>query len=396
MGSSRGGSQSRDMFVRFLKAAASRVFSGRPGRLRSLDVRDVSWISHHACISPAALVMAMVYLERLAVLRPDYLQRTHPKQLFVTSALTASKFLYDDGEREQVFNDEWAASAGLSVTELNAAEIDFLSAMNWELFVSPDCFANMLSRVEAAAALAESSRRGWLTYADLLAVGGVSNLQFTLTLLRDALLKVVAVCSVAYLASVLTLMSSVLLVFHAPAPSSPPPPPPAVFVARPAAEAPRSPGALVGQLCAAAASSSLLLLAGLAPLTDQQPDDQQTAGGDADRPDGRQRLDHPDADGHDAERREPAGEVPIADDRWLMDGLNESWAGLRNPLPDRIPWKPNSADSSQRRALAPATIAHSRWVWNPRNETEPSRITCSWTGTAGWLGLGMGAVAVGS
>ena len=37
--------------------------------------------------------------------------------------------LYDDGEQEQVFNDEWAASADMTVDELNAAEIDFLTAM---------------------------------------------------------------------------------------------------------------------------------------------------------------------------------------------------------------------------------------------------------------------------
>ena len=37
--------------------------------------------------------------------------------------------LYDDGEQEQVFNDEWAASADMTVDELNAAEIDFLNAM---------------------------------------------------------------------------------------------------------------------------------------------------------------------------------------------------------------------------------------------------------------------------
>ena len=37
--------------------------------------------------------------------------------------------LYDDGEQEQVFNDEWAASAEMTVDELNAAEIDFLNAM---------------------------------------------------------------------------------------------------------------------------------------------------------------------------------------------------------------------------------------------------------------------------
>jgi hypothetical protein len=43
--------------------------------------------------------------------------------------MVASKFLHDDGEPDEVFNDEWAASAGLSVKDINHFERDFLQAI---------------------------------------------------------------------------------------------------------------------------------------------------------------------------------------------------------------------------------------------------------------------------
>lgn len=43
--------------------------------------------------------------------------------------MVASKFLHDDGEEDEVFNDEWANSAGLDVKEMNQLERDFLKAI---------------------------------------------------------------------------------------------------------------------------------------------------------------------------------------------------------------------------------------------------------------------------
>ena len=43
--------------------------------------------------------------------------------------MVASKFLHDDGEVDEVFNDEWAASAGLNVKDINNFERDFLQAI---------------------------------------------------------------------------------------------------------------------------------------------------------------------------------------------------------------------------------------------------------------------------
>lgn len=43
--------------------------------------------------------------------------------------MVSSKFLFDDGESDEVYIDEWAASGGVTVKELIAMERDFLKAI---------------------------------------------------------------------------------------------------------------------------------------------------------------------------------------------------------------------------------------------------------------------------
>lgn len=43
--------------------------------------------------------------------------------------MISSKFLYDDGENDEVFMDEWAKSGGITVKELVVLEKDFLNAI---------------------------------------------------------------------------------------------------------------------------------------------------------------------------------------------------------------------------------------------------------------------------
>lgn len=50
--------------------------------------------------------------------------------------MVASKFLYDDGVEDEVYNDAWAKAADLEVSALNREERRFLGAINWNLFVS--------------------------------------------------------------------------------------------------------------------------------------------------------------------------------------------------------------------------------------------------------------------
>lgn len=66
----------------------------------------------------------------------DYRERFLAKKItlqiiyfYCASQMVASKYLYDDGEEDEVFNDEWATSAALSLADLNQAEREFLTAI---------------------------------------------------------------------------------------------------------------------------------------------------------------------------------------------------------------------------------------------------------------------------
>lgn len=43
--------------------------------------------------------------------------------------MVASKYLYDEGEEEEVFNDEWGAAGKLDVKTVNSLEMSFLNAI---------------------------------------------------------------------------------------------------------------------------------------------------------------------------------------------------------------------------------------------------------------------------
>ena len=43
--------------------------------------------------------------------------------------MVASKYLYDEGEEEEVFNDEWGAAGKLDVKTVNTLEMNFLNAI---------------------------------------------------------------------------------------------------------------------------------------------------------------------------------------------------------------------------------------------------------------------------
>lgn len=43
--------------------------------------------------------------------------------------MVASKYLYDEGEEEEVFNDEWGAAGKLDVQTVNKLEMNFLNAI---------------------------------------------------------------------------------------------------------------------------------------------------------------------------------------------------------------------------------------------------------------------------
>ncbi|XP_071531199.1 uncharacterized protein [Panulirus ornatus] len=106
----------------------------RQDGLEKLDVRYASSVCYDACVTPCSLILALVYLDRLRSHNPEYLANTSPSQVFLVAMMVASKYLYDDGEEDEVFNDEWATSAAVSLTDLNQAEREFLVAIVSHVF----------------------------------------------------------------------------------------------------------------------------------------------------------------------------------------------------------------------------------------------------------------------
>lgn len=181
-------------------------------RLELLDMHYAASVSRRACITPCSMMMAMVYLDQLKNSNPEYLASVSPCDLFLVSMLTASKFLYDDGQEDEVFNSEWAASADMELRDLNRLERQFLDALDWNLFVRAGTFNHMLESVENRIAFLELSRRGWATYTDLWVLSNDAVLERCFLLLYDGVVKVVVVSAIAYVAATLTLFGSAMLV----------------------------------------------------------------------------------------------------------------------------------------------------------------------------------------
>ena len=74
--------------------------------------------------------------------------------------MVASKYLYDDGEVDEVFNDDWAEAGRVEVTEMNRLEIEFLCAVEWSLHVQRAEFEQMTQNLETAVALRRLNNSG--------------------------------------------------------------------------------------------------------------------------------------------------------------------------------------------------------------------------------------------
>lgn len=192
-----------------LVEVACRAYSRAAGGLSCLSKQDATSLTRSTRMSPAAVVMALVYLERLTAENSQYVDRTQPSHIFLASTLAAGKVLFDDGEEEHMCNDDWAHCTRLPVDDVNHLEAEFLSAIDWRVNVTDQCFADMLCRVEALAALSESSKRGWITYSEAVSMAARIDVSSLLTIFNGNVVKVICACSVAYMASFLTIAAAV-------------------------------------------------------------------------------------------------------------------------------------------------------------------------------------------
>ena len=168
-----------ELFERAIKNKVSFKDSTTGSISKGLEVLDLNYassLSEKACISPCSIVVALIYMERLKKKNPEYIKTTSPTDLFLISMLIASKYLFDDGEDEQVFNDEWAISASLELKRLNELEIDFLMAIDWDIHVKPFQFFDKLSLIETLVTWKQTSSRyrsglqSGYTYQELLSL----------------------------------------------------------------------------------------------------------------------------------------------------------------------------------------------------------------------------------
>merc|ERR1712106_636974 len=177
-------------------------------KLGRLDMTRAADITRHACAGPNSLVLALLYLDKLRKRNPDYLNTVSSADLFLVSLMVASKFLHDDGEEDEVFNDEWASSGGIDTKELNRLELSFLSALDWRIYVDNQEFEQAVEKVETDIAFKEVSKRGWASYTDLDILSMNTEIQNLWTIFFSYTVKMTAVCVTAYAAGLLSLLGT--------------------------------------------------------------------------------------------------------------------------------------------------------------------------------------------
>ncbi|XP_070570919.1 protein CNPPD1-like [Ptychodera flava] len=149
-----------DVAVEFFQNAS-------PLPCKKIDKKFATKVSRKSSVSPCAFMLSMMYIERMKYTNPDYLKKMSSADLFLVSMMLASKYLYDEGEEEELYNDEWADIAGVEVDDVNQMEMDFLAAMDWNLYVKPIDFFLFLHCIERRIAFQEGNKRGWFSYTDL-------------------------------------------------------------------------------------------------------------------------------------------------------------------------------------------------------------------------------------
>lgn len=180
--------------------------------LERLHYHDAAKISRNACVSPCSFVLAMLYLERLKKCNPEYLQKTAPHDLFLVSLMVSNKFLFDNGESDEVFMDEWAYSGGISVKEMISLEKEFLNAIDWEVYVSELAFWQKLNELETTLARKQGCTRGFFTYTELQSLSTIIDVQNII----QCITSVSIILAATYTVGLLTIVGSVFLASQIP------------------------------------------------------------------------------------------------------------------------------------------------------------------------------------
>lgn len=112
-------------------------------------------IYKYANCSPGCFVVAYIYIDRLIHRHPEFtVTSLNVHRLLVTSLLVAAKFLDD-----AYFNNAYYAKVGgVTTSEMNRLELEFLFRLDFKLHVTPSLFGNYCTHLERELALSEVQR----------------------------------------------------------------------------------------------------------------------------------------------------------------------------------------------------------------------------------------------
>ncbi|XP_075477920.1 cyclin-U4-1-like [Primulina tabacum] len=101
-------------------------------------------IFKYANCSPSFYVVAYVYLDRFTQRQPELqINSYNVHRLLITSVMVSSKFMDD-----RYYNNAYHAKVGgISTTEMNFLELDFLFGLGFHLYVSPTNFQTYCSHL---------------------------------------------------------------------------------------------------------------------------------------------------------------------------------------------------------------------------------------------------------
>jgi len=97
-------------------------------------------------LSPYAILLSMIYLKRLKESSSKWRNVYSSSELCLVSLLLASKYLIDEGEANDIYNEDWAETAKVSVKKVNQIEKNILSDLDWNLFVSAQEYLHFLEK----------------------------------------------------------------------------------------------------------------------------------------------------------------------------------------------------------------------------------------------------------
>lgn len=137
--------------------------------------------------------------------------------------MVASKFLFDEGEDEQVYNDEWASSGGIDLRTINRLEREFLEAIGWRLYVDPITFYSKLAKLETLITAHVVSKRNWkqLTYNEMInLLNSPPNKNLIYDSIRQFIESIIKFAAISCLVYASTFIALHLLGLNTPRPAS--------------------------------------------------------------------------------------------------------------------------------------------------------------------------------